>query len=94
MLFVLGILAMDATGLDALVSVETCTSVQDVQPDGTCPSLCVRCACCAQPILPNVVMAVVSMSVPQPVADHILLRLPNTAPAKILHVPKSASSTI
>jgi hypothetical protein len=93
MLFVLGILVMDATGIDALVSRETCTSVEDAQPDGTCPSLCVRCACCAQPILPNVVRTVVSTSVPQPVADQVLPYLPKTAPAKILHVPKSASST-
>jgi hypothetical protein len=93
-LIVLGILAMDATGLDALVSVETCTGVQDSQPDGTCPALCVRCACCAQPIVPNIVMAVVSMSVPQAVVEQILPSVARTAPAKIFHVPKFASSTI
>jgi hypothetical protein len=94
LLIVLGILAMDATGLAALVSVETCTGVQDSQPDGTCPALCVRCACCAQPIVANVVMAVVSMSVPQAVVEQILPSVARTAPAEIFHVPKFASSTI
>ena len=94
LLIVLGILAMDATGLDAFVSQEQCTSLQDGQPDGTCPALCVRCACCAQPVVPNVVITVVSMTVPQPVADLTLPRLPRTAPSKIFHVPKFASSTL
>ena len=94
LLIVLGILAMDATGLDALVSQERCTSIQDSQPDGACPALCVRCTCCAQPIVPNVIETAVSMTVPHPVADLTLPRLPRTTPSKIFHVPKFASTTI
>ena len=94
LIIVLGILAMDATGLDAFVSPETCTSAQDAFPDGTCPSLCVRCACCAQPLVPNIVVAVVSMTVLQPITDRTLPRLARTAPSKVFHVPKFASSSI
>ena len=94
LLIVLGILAMDATGLDALVSPEACSSVQDSQPDGTCPALCVRCACCAQPIVPEIPACDVAMSSPQPVVDIYSPNIPRSVPSKIFHVPKLASSTI
>ena len=88
------LLVMDATGLDALVSQEQCTSIQDSQPDGTCPALCVRCACCAQPIVPEIAASDVSMSLQQPVLDLYCHKIPRSVPSKIFHVPKFASSTI
>ena len=94
LLIVLGILAMDATGLEALVSSEPCSSVQDTQPDGTCPALCVRCACCAQPIVLDSAVAIVATTIRQPVVDLSSHRIPVTVPSKIFHVPKFASSTI
>ena len=94
LVIVLGILAMDATGLSALVSPEACTTVQDSQPDGTCPALCVRCACCAQPIVPGIAASEVAMSSPQPVVDIYSHNIARSVPSKIFHVPKFVSSTI
>jgi hypothetical protein len=94
LLIVVGLLVMDATGLEALVSSEPCTSVQDSQPDGGCPALCVRCACCAQPIVPAITVAVTAVSIRQPIIDLYSHRLPRTVPSKVFHVPKSASATI
>lgn len=91
---VLGILAMDATGLEALVAPEQCAAVEGTQPDGTCPALCVRCACCAQPIVPEIAAADVSLSLPQLVLDLYSHSIPRTVPSKIFHVPKFASSTV
>ena len=94
LLAVLAILAMDATGLESLVTREACTSVQDTQPDGACPALCVRCACCAQPVVPQIATCDVAMSLPQPVSVEYSSNVPTTVPADIFHVPKFASSTI
>jgi hypothetical protein len=85
---------MDATGLDAFVSQEQCASVQDARPDGACPALCVRCACCAQPVVPEIVAADVSMSLPQPVIDRYSDRIVPTVPSKVFHVPKLTSPAI
>lgn len=93
-LVVLGILAMDASGLDALLVNEPCTTVEDAKPDGTCPALCVRCACCAQPIVPEFAVAIVSELVPSVFVDRYSPGIPRTAPSKIFHVPKFASPTI
>jgi hypothetical protein len=92
MLIVLGILAMDATGLDALVASEQCASVQDERPDGSCPALCVRCACCAQPIVPAIARVIVSVTLPQPLFEMSSQTLPRVAPSEIFHVPKLAST--
>ena len=94
LLIVLGILAMYATGLDAFVSPEACTGANDSQPDVTCPALCVRCACCAQPIVPEIAASEVAMSSPQPVVDIYSHNSPRSVPSKIFHVPKFVSSTI
>ena len=94
LLIVLGILAMDATGLEAFAVPEQCVTVLETQPDGTCPALCVRCACCAQPIVPEIAAPVVSMSLPQLVHDRYSDDMPRSVPAKIFHVPKFASSAI
>jgi hypothetical protein len=87
-LIVLGMLAMDATGLEALVSPEPCTSVQSDLPDGTCPPLCARCACGVQVIVPELTISVASAPARQRFVDLYLLGIPQTAPAKVFHVPK------
>lgn len=94
LLIVVGILVMDATGLNAFVSPERCTIAQDSQPDGSCPSLCFRCACCAQPIVPRIVVTVVPISVRQPAFDLYSHRIPWTVPTEVFHVPKCALPTI
>ena len=85
---------MDVTGVEALVRPEPCTSVQDAQPDGTCPPTCVRCACGVQVVVPALAVTVASTAVQQPFIDLYLRRVPRILPSKIFHVPKPASSTI
>jgi hypothetical protein len=95
-LFVLliGFLAIDATGIEALVRPEPCTNVQDTQPDGTCPPTCARCACGAQVIVPDLAVSFASAPVRETFIDLYSRRVPRAVPAKIFHVPKFASSTI
>jgi hypothetical protein len=90
----LAILVMDATGLEAFVFAEPCTSVQDEQPDRSCPALCVRCACCAQPIVPEMARSTASTPVRHPFVDLYSRGIPPVGPAKIFHVPKLASPTL
>jgi hypothetical protein len=94
LLIVLGILAMDATGLEALVFPEPCASAQDTQPDGTCPPLCARCACGVQVIVPDLAASVTSPLVRQTFIDLYSRGIPRTVPAKIFHVPKFVPPTI
>ena len=93
-LVLLGFLVLDATGLEALIRPELCTIAQDTQPDGTCPPTCVRCACGVQVVVPQLAVSVESAPVPQTFIDVYSRRVPQTAPSKIFHVPKFASSTI
>ena len=92
-LLVLGFLAVDATGLEALVRPEPCTSVQDTQPDGTCPPTCATCACGVQVIVPDLAVPVGSVLVRQTFIDLYSRGIPRTVPSKIFHVPKLASLT-
>jgi hypothetical protein len=88
-LIVLGILATDAVGLEALVFPEPCTSAQDTLPDGTCPPLCARCACGVQLIVPEITMSLSSARVRETFVDLYSRGIPLTVPSKIFHVPKS-----
>jgi hypothetical protein len=90
----LAILIMDATGLEAFVFAEPCLSAQADQPDRSCPALCVRCACCAQPIVPEMVRSTVSTPVRHPFVDLYSRGIPPVVPAKIFHVPKPASPVL
>src|SRR3972149_2930110 len=64
-----GIRIADAGGLTAFAETEACalTSTTDRGPDGTCPTFCVRCGCCATPILHSV-LDVVATFIPPVVA--------------------------
>jgi hypothetical protein len=87
----LGFLVMDATGLEALLRPEPCTSILDSQPDATCPPTCVRCACGVQVIVPSLTVSVESAPTPQTFIDLYSRRFPRAVPSKIFHVPKFAS---
>jgi hypothetical protein len=93
-LLLLGFLVVDATGLEAFVRPEPCTSAQDTLPDGTCPPNCVRCACGVQVIVPALAVSVSVASVQETLVDLYSRRVPRPIPSKIFHVPKLASSTI
>ncbi|MEO8076128.1 MAG: hypothetical protein ABI818_07355 [Acidobacteriota bacterium] len=90
-LLVLGFLVIDATGLEALVRPEPCTSLQDTQPDGTCPPTCTTCACGVQVIVPDLTVPVTSTLVRQTLIDRYSRGLPRVVPSKIFHVPKLTS---
>ena len=89
LLFVVGILAVSASGLTGLVVNEPCTPFE--QPgsyDGACPPTCVTCGCCAQAAEPGAFLVSATPDVPIADAPEILPSLPRTAPDDILHVPK------
>jgi hypothetical protein len=88
-LFVLGFLVLEATGLEALVRPEPCTSLQDTLPDGDCPPTCVRCACGVQVIVPALTTSVASVPAVESFLDLYSRRVPRALPSKIFHVPKS-----
>jgi len=85
---------MDAAGVEALIAPEPCTDILETQPDGSCPALCARCACCAQPSVPQMVTTTVSVAIRQPLFDDYSCRIPRTVPTDIFHVPKTASLTV
>jgi hypothetical protein len=93
-LLVLGILSMDATGLEALVSPEPCSAVEDTQPDGNCPPLCARCSCGVQVIVPDLAPSLAASPACQPFVDLYSRGIPRTLPSKVFHVPKFPSSTL
>ena len=84
---VLLILLADVSGVMAFVSPETCSASETV-PDQKCPPLCVRCGCCAQPIVQAAELSLTSVLVTSttPVLDTAMLRV--GSPHDILHVPK------
>jgi hypothetical protein len=90
----LGFLVLDATGLEALMRPEPCTSAQDTQPDGTCPPTCPTCACGLQVVVPDLSASVESVLVRQTFIDLYSRGIPRIVPSKIFHVPKLASSII
>jgi hypothetical protein len=89
--FLAGFLVLEMTGVEAFVSTETCTSLEDTLPDGTCPPTCVRCACGAQVVAPEFTVSLASTPAPQALVDLYLRRTPGIRPTKIFHVPKPPS---
>ena len=91
LLAVLALLIADAGGLTAFAETEACalTSTTDRGPDGTCPTFCVRCGCCATPNLHSV-LDVVATFIPPVVAlpQAATTGLPSAMGSEILHVPK------
>jgi hypothetical protein len=85
----LAFLVFDATGVEALVRVEPCTGAEDTQPDGTCPAMCVRCACGLQVIVPAPQVSAASVMLIERFIDLYSRQVPLALPSKIFHVPKS-----
>lgn len=88
LLVVLALLFAEASGFAALLSPETCTVLEESLPDGKCPPLCVRCACSAQPVVPDIAPVV---TIGDLVTTDLPVYLPlvsTAAPHDILHVPK------
>ncbi|MFN7985458.1 MAG: hypothetical protein U0Q11_26760 [Vicinamibacterales bacterium] len=85
---VLGFLVLDAAGVTALVSPESCTSWSDTAPDGKCPPQCTRCACG----VPSVVSPPASLAPALLIAcDNARVYVaaePDAPPHEILHVPR------
>ena len=85
---VLGLLVCDTSGVMALVSPESCTSLNDTIPDGQCPPFCVRCACgVPSTIRPNVALTCGPVTISEPTIVP-QSSSPDAPPHEILHVPK------
>ena len=85
---ILLLLFADASGAMAFVSPETCTAASERSPDDSCPPLCVRCGCCAQPVV-RVIGPVLSSEQISQTAPPVYTALPSAgSPHDILHVPK------
>jgi hypothetical protein len=90
-LLVLALLTCDLAGLDAFLSRERCAAVNDVLPDNDCPPTCVRCACCAQPVVGSVTPVLVLLTEPQVLTEPRAIWIAPAPPHDILHIPKSIS---
>jgi len=91
LVFVLAFLTCDLSGLGSFLLTERCTSVNDTLPDNACPPTCVRCVCCAQPIVSSAAILVVDLAEPQFISQPSALAVIAAPPHDILHVPKSLS---
>lgn len=89
-LLLVALLAVSASGLPDLISLEPCAPGVESELDaGGCAATCVRCSCCAQPTdlfvaIPRLAGAA-TVSYPQA----SLPVLPLSESREILHVPKS-----
>jgi hypothetical protein len=82
------LLLVDASGVLAFMSPEECLVSTDAQSHRDCDAFCVRCVCCAQPVVPAQVFVALTSDVivtPQPPLD---ARLLTTSPPDVFHVPK------
>ena len=91
LLLVLAFLTCDLAGVDAFLSRERCAAVNDVLPDNDCPPTCVRCACCAQPVVGSVTVTLVQLTEPQILTEARAIQVAPAPPHDILHIPKTSS---
>jgi len=85
-LLLLGFLVIDATGLEALVRPEPCSSARDTLPDGTCPPTCARCACGVQLVVPDVAPSLESAPIRETFIDLYARRVRRTAEVMVRHI--------
>ncbi len=87
--FVVGLLALSASGVTVLMANEPCTAYElPAGDDGACPPMCVTCGCCAQ--------GVELVTIAAPATAHLVVATfvafpPDPSrpdPRDILHVPK------
>ena len=85
-------MSVNFSGIGSLVFPEPCTILEDSQTsDSACPPSCVRCGCCAQPIVASVRLPL-TFPVPLTAATVMGPIAPALGDAReILHVPKSAA---
>ena len=86
------LLVCDASGVADLVVTEPCTFAEGTQqgPDNDCTAFCVRCSCCAIPLLYAPLFVARAFSGPvNAFAPRIDPDLPVGVSPDILHVPKS-----
>lgn len=92
LILVVALLVCDASGLADLAVTEPCTfaSATEQGPDNGCTAFCVRCSCCALPLVHAPLFVAQAVSAPvnafTPRIDH---DLPAGVSPDILHVPKS-----
>jgi len=91
LIFMLAFLTYDLSGLDSFLITERCASMNDTLPDNTCPPTCVRCNCCAQPIVSIPTTIVVHLTEPQSLAEPVMVQVAPVPPHDILHIPRSFS---
>jgi hypothetical protein len=91
LLLVLAFLTCDLAGVEAFLTPERCAAVNDVTPDNDCPPTCVRCACCAQPVVGSVTPMLVLLTEPQILPEPRAVQVAPAPPHDILHIPKSSS---
>jgi hypothetical protein len=91
LIIVLAFLTCDLAGLNSFLVMERCVNVSDTLPDNNCPPTCVRCACCAQPVVGIPIFVVVHLIEPHIIAEPVSLPLVSAPPHDILHVPKPSS---
>ena len=87
-LLIVGLLVGDAAGVDAFVFAERCTSLTDEGPDNSCPALCVRCGCCAQPTVPAIAFPTAVILPDRLIAPVALGSVTQGAVPDVFHVPK------
>jgi hypothetical protein len=86
---IVGILALNASGVSTLVFNEPCAGYESAgRDDGACPPTCVTCGCCAQAVEPVTVAVATSPEIVIARIAAFLPDIPRTTPRDILHVPK------
>ena len=92
LLLLVFMMSVNFSGIASLVFPEPCTIVEDSDAaESTCPPSCVRCGCCAQPIVAPL-SVLLTFEAPLTAAAEMKPAAPALGDAReILHVPKSAA---
>jgi hypothetical protein len=90
LLAILVLLMADASGVIAFAVPELCTVSETNEEPDRCPGLCVRCACCALPVLQSAT-AIQVTPIRRTTGSPVLVDrgLPAGASLDILHIPKT-----
>ena len=87
---ILALLMADASGVIAFAVPELCTVSETNETPDQCPGLCVRCACCALPVLQSATaIQVTPIRRTTRSAVPIDRGLPAGTSLDILHIPKT-----
>ena len=92
LILLVALLVCDASGVADLAVTEPCTfgSGAEQGPDNGCTAFCVRCSCCAIPLIHAPLFVAQAVSIPVHAFRPLIDRdLPVGVSPDILHVPKS-----